>query len=92
MRNSGYREEDWKKKKKDEEEDTEWEQIKENVKMAESYQNVQDFISMMSDDAIWIHNKRNSYNHASMTNSKMFTTDDVNKLGDKIRRILTIFR
>ena len=92
LRNKGYREEDWKKKKKEEEEDTEWEQIKENVKVAESYQNVQDFITMMSDDAIWIHNKRNSYNHASMTNSKMFTTDDVNKLGDKIRRILTIFR
>lgn len=91
LRNGGYREEDWKKKKQDEE-DEDWDKIKETVKSAESYTSVQNFISQMQRDAIWIHNKRNSYNHASMTNNKMFTTDDVKLLGDKIRRVLNIFR
>ena len=92
LRNGGYREEDWKKKKKDEEVDEGWEKIKEVVKDAETYQVVQDFVSLMSIDAKWIHNKRNSYNHASMTNDKMFTTEDVKILGEKIQRILTILR
>lgn len=92
LRNGGYREEDWKKKKKDEEVDEDWEKIKEAVKDAETYQGVQDFVSLMSIDAKWIHNKRNSYNHASMTNDKMFTTEDVKILGGKIQRILTILR
>ena len=69
-----------------------WEKIKEAVKDAETYQGVQDFVSLMSIDAKWIHNKRNSYNHASMTNDKMFTTEDVKILGGKIQRILTILR
>lgn len=92
LRNGGYREEDWKKKKKDEEVDEDWERIKEAVKVAESYQGVQSFVSLMSIDARWIHNKRNSYNHASMTNDKLFTTEDVRILGEKIRRVLTILR
>ena len=45
LRNGGYREEDWKKKKKDEEVDEDWEKIKEAVKDAETYQSVQDFVS-----------------------------------------------
>ena len=92
LRNGGYREEDWKKKKKDEEVDEDWEKIKEAVKDAETYQGVQDFVSLMSIDAKWIHNKRNSYNHASMTNDKLFTAEDVKILGEKIQRILTILR
>lgn len=92
LRNGGYREEDWKKKKKDEEVDEDWEKIKEAVKVAESYQGVQSFVSLMSNDARWIHNKRNSYNHASMTNDKLFTTEDVRILGEKIRRVLTILK
>ena len=36
LRNGGYREEDWKKKKKDEEVDEDWEKIKEAVKDAET--------------------------------------------------------
>ena len=92
LRNGGYREEDWKKKKRDEEVDEDWEKIKEAVKVAESYQGVQSFVSLMSNDARWIHNKRNSYNHASMTNDKLFTTEDVRILGEKIRRVLTILK
>lgn len=92
LRNEGYREEDWKKKKKDDEIDADWEQIKETVKVAESYPSVQEFISLMSYDARWIHDKRNSYNHASMTNDKMFTAEDVKTLGEKIQRILTVIR
>lgn len=92
LRNGGYREEDWKKKKKDEEVDEDWEKIKELVKEAETSQNVRDFVSLINKDARWIHNKRNSYNHASMTNDKMFTTEDVKILGEKIQRVLTILR
>lgn len=92
LRNGGYHEEDWKKKKKDEEVDEDWERIKDTVKVAESYQGVQSFVSLMSIDARWIHNKRNSYNHASMTNDKLFTTEDVKILGEKLRRILTVLR
>lgn len=92
LRNGGYREDDWKKKTKNDEDDPKWEQIKDNVKAAESQQNVQDFMSLMQSDARWIHNKRNSYNHASMTNDKLFTTEDVRILGEKIRRVLTILR
>lgn len=92
LRNGGYREEDWKKKKKDDEIDVDWEKIKEAVKKAESTPSVQEFISLMSYDARWIHNKRNSYNHASMTNDKMFTIGDVKILGEKIQRVLTIIK
>lgn len=92
LRNGEYREEDWKKKKKEDEVDENWEKVKETVKNAESYQSVQDFISLMSIDARWIHNKRNSYNHASMTNDKMFSIEDVKTLGEKIQLILTILR
>lgn len=91
LRNGEYREEDWIKKKNNNEIDKKWEQIKENVKVVGSCENVRDFVGSIKDDAKWIHDKRNSYNHASMTKDKIFTTKDVKILGEKIQRILTFF-
>ena len=54
--------------------------------------NLINFINNVSDDAGWIHRKRNAYNHASMTNGKMFSFEDVNKLGEKIERIIKVTR
>lgn len=94
LRHEEYRDSDWIEKKKEEQEgykSEDWEKVKEVAKNAVSINYVKDFISLMSGDARWIRKKRNAYNHAQMTQG-MFTMEDVVTLGNKIRRVLQLFR
>lgn len=90
LRYGEYRDVDWKKKSKDEGEDAEWEKVKQIAQKGVSKPQVQDFISQMRWDAVWIHNTRNAYNHASMTQQEenILTTTDAQKIGKIIMRIL----
>ena len=96
LRYGEYREADWRVKKKDMDESqiAIWERVKEIAKTGASFPQVKEFISLMRWDAVWIHNKRNAYNHASMTQDtdKMLTADDVVRLGKKIRRVIGIVK
>ena len=93
MRHGEYKEEDW-KTKKEKEDNSDWEKIKKMVEEAASTDSVKDFISQMSEDARWIHNKRNSYNHASMTRNEQdqFRKSDVEELERRINEIRRIVR
>lgn len=94
LRYGEYRDVDWKKKSKDEGDDADWEKVKQIAKNGVSLPQVQDFISLMRWDAVWIHNTRNTYNHASMTQDKekMLSVEDIVKLGKIINRVLTRIR
>lgn len=94
LRYGEYREKDWDRKKKDmdDEEFANWERVKEIAQSGASLPSTRDFISLMRRDAVWIHNKRNSYNHASMSQNNTFTLMDVTTLGNKIRRIIGMAR
>ena len=93
LRHGEYKEEDW-KPKKEKEDNSDWEKIKKMVEEAASTDSVKDFISQMSEDARWIHNKRNSYNHASMTRNEQdqFRKSDVEELERRINEIRRIVR
>ena len=78
-----YREEDWK--------DDNFADIREEVRVAAMNPVVQDFISLMRKDVVWIHNScRNKYNHASMIQGTegMLTPGDIDKLEKIIRKVL----
>ena len=90
LRYGEYRDVDWKKKSKDEGDDADWEKVKQIAQTGVSLPQVQDFISLMRWDAVWIHNTRNTYNHASMSQDKekMLSVEDIVKLGKIINRVL----
>lgn len=88
LRHKGYCEDDWKKEYKEEEKQQKWESIKKRVQSA-LYPDTIEFIEVFSDYADWIHRKRNAYNHASMTNGRMISPNDIERLGDIIRQILS---
>lgn len=94
LRYGEYRDVDWKKKSKDEGDDADWERVKQIAQNGASLPQVQDFISLMRWDAVWIHNTRNTYNHASMTRDeeRMLSVVDVVKLGKIINRVLARIR
>ena len=94
LRYGEYRDCDWKNKSKDDGEDAEWEKTKQIAKKGVELSQVQDFISLMRRDAVWIHNTRNTYNHASMTREKenMLSVADIVKLGKIINRVLARIR
>ena len=66
--------------------------IREQVMDASTSDRVLWFIEQMRGDAIWIHTRRNIYNHASMIQDNAFTLEDVKLFGEKIRRIIRVFR
>jgi CRISPR-associated Csx2 family protein len=86
LRWGGYRVEDWKKDGLAD--------IREKVQAAAACTEVLDFISLMRGDAVWIHNTRNTYNHASMTQDKenMLSAADIVRLGKIINRVLARIR
>lgn len=94
LRYGEYRDVDWKKKNKDEGEDADWEEVKQIAQKSVALPQVLDFISLMRWDAVWIHNTRNTYNHASMTQDKekMLSVEDIVKLGKIINRVLARIR
>lgn len=77
LRHRDYQEEDWK--------DTKLDGIRENVLRAiREKPEIVSFITGYSDMAKWIHDKRNTYNHASMANKPLSQTD-IEELGKKIK-------
>jgi len=62
------------------------------VKRASSQLEVGAFIYKMSDVARWIHDKRNTYNHASMGRDDQLTSEDIKTLGKKITSILNLIK
>lgn len=94
LRYGEYRDSDWKKKSKDDREDADWERVKLIAKKGAKLPHVQKFISLMRWDAIWIHNTRNTYNHASMAQDKekMLSADDIDRLDKIINRVLARIR
>ena len=94
LRYGEYRDVDWKKKSKDESEDADWEGVKQIAQNGVALPQAQDFISLMRWDAVWIHNTRNTYNHASMTQDKekILSVEDIIKLGKIIKRVLARIR
>lgn len=94
LRYGEYRDVDWKKKSKEEGEDADWEKVKQIAQKSVVLPQVLDFITLMRWDAVWIHNTRNTYNHASMTKDKekMLSVEDIVKLGKIINRVLARIR
>lgn len=77
LRHRDYQDEDWKGEKLD--------GIRENVLRAiREKPEIVSFITGYSDMAKWIHDKRNTYNHASMANKPLSQTD-IEELGKKIK-------
>ena len=77
LRHRDYQDEDWKGEKLD--------GIRENVLRAiREKPEIVSFITGYSDMAKWIHDKRNTYNHASMA-SKPLSQTDIEELGKKIK-------
>lgn len=77
LRHRDYQDEDWKDEKLD--------GIRENVLRAiREKPEIVSFITGYSDMAKWIHDKRNTYNHASMANKPLSQTD-IEELGKKIK-------
>lgn len=77
LRHRDYQDEDWKGEKLD--------GIRENVlRSIREKPEIVSFITGYSDMAKWIHDKRNTYNHASMANKPLSQTD-IEELGKKIK-------
>lgn len=84
LRHKGYKEDDWK--------DDKLKDVKTKAQKASSKMEVGAFIYKMSDVAKWIHEKRNTYNHASMGRDDLLTAEDIKTLGKKIASILNLVK
>lgn len=84
LRHGCYKDKDW--------EAEELSEVRTIVKRASSQLEVGDFIYKMSDAAKWIHDKRNTYNHASMGRDDQLTTEDIKTLGKKIDSVLNLIK
>lgn len=84
LRHGSYKDKDW--------ETEELTKVRATVKRASSQLEVGAFIYKMSDAARWIHDKRNTYNHASMGRDDQLTSEDIKTLGKKITSILNLIK
>ena len=84
LRHKGYKEDDWK--------DDKVKDVRAKAQMASSKMEVGAFVYKMSDAAKWIHDKRNTYNHASMGRDDQLTPEDIKTLGKKIDSILNLIK
>ena len=84
LRHSSYKDKDW--------ESDELSEVRSKVKKASSQLEVGAFIYKMGDAAKWIHDKRNTYNHASMGRDDQLTPEDIKTLGKKIDSILNLIK
>lgn len=84
LRHKGYKEDDWK--------DEKLKDVKAKALKASSIMDIGAFIYKMGDAAKWIHEKRNTYNHASMGKDDQLTSDDIDILGKKITSILNLIK
>ncbi len=84
LRHGSYKDKDW--------ETEELTKVRATVKRASSQLEVGAFIYKMSDVARWIHDKRNTYNHASMGRDDQLTSEDIKTLGKKITSILNLIK
>lgn len=84
LRHKGFKEDDWK--------DEKLKDVRAKAKMASSKMDVGAFVYKMSDAAKWIHEKRNTYNHASMGRDDQLTSADIDTLGKKIYSILNLIK
>ena len=84
LRHGSYKDKDW--------ETEELTKVRSTVKRASSQLEVGAFIYKMSDVARWIHDKRNTYNHASMGRDDQLTSEDIKTLGKKITSILNLIK
>lgn len=84
LRHGTYKDKDW--------DSEELSEVRAKVKRASSQLEVAAFVYKMSDAAKWIHDKRNTYNHASMGRDDQLTPEDIKTLGKKIDNILNLIK
>ena len=84
LRHKAFRDDDWK--------DESLMEVRSIAKQASTKMNVGAFVYKMSDAARWIHDKRNTYNHASMGRDDLLTKEDILTLGKKINSIINLIK